>query len=189
MRRALITTAFLVMPVVLAAQGTGPEFSLGVGGGTIRINCDNCEEATWSGTGASQLNAMFPIDKRVLIGLGLTFTQSGDASNETNLRALAAELRWAPNLHKGFTMHAGYGLAITRSQLTDSSGVQYVNDLTGMMMTVGVGWRFPVSRRLALEPQLRTWIVPWGTVRPANGPEFQNILSTNYALLVTLSWR
>ncbi len=186
--RRLLTLAALLLPGTLAAQH-GPEFSLGLGGGAMRINCDNCEEATWSGSGAMMINAMFPLDKRVMLGGGLVFTQAGSGPNETNVRGLSVELRWAPNLHKGFTARAGYGLAIANSELTDSTGVKYTNDLTGMLLSVGVGWRFPLSQRVGLEAGVRGWTIPWGSVRPNDAPFFQNVLSSNYAALVTISWR
>lgn len=186
--RRLLALAVLFLPGTLAAQD-GPEFSLGLGGGAIRVNCDNCAEATWSGSGAMMLNAMFPLDKRVMLGGGIVLTQAGSGANETNLRGFSAELRWAPNLHKGFTARAGYGLAIANSELTDSTGVKYTNDLTGMLLSVGVGWRFPLSQRMGLEAGVRAWTVPWGSIHPSDAPFLQNVISSNYAALVTISWR
>ncbi len=188
MRRLLTVAALLLAPSSIAAQN-GPEFSLGLGGGAMRINCDNCEEATWSGSGTMFINAMFPIDKRVMLGGGIVLNQAGSGENETNFRGFSAELRWAPNLHKGFTARAGYGIAIANSELTDSTGVKYTNDLTGMLLSVGVGWRFPLSQRLGLEAGVRGWTIPWGSVRPNDAPFFQNVITSNYAAMVTISWR
>jgi hypothetical protein len=179
-----------MVPAGLPAQARrGPEFSVGAGGGSIRVNCDNCGGATWTGSGAVQFNALWPLGRRVLVGLGVSHVAAGSSANETDIGTLAAELRWAPNLDRGFTMRAGYGLGITNSQLTDSTGQRFANDLTGMLVTFGAGWRIPLSRRLALEPGVRSSIVAWGSVQENPEPFFQNIVSTNFAALITLSWR
>lgn len=188
MRTRLGLALLLLLPAPLLAQ-KGLEFSLGLGGGALRVNCDNCGEATWAASGATQVSVLFPIDKRVLLGGGLVLTQSAEMANETNIRGFDVEFRWAPNLHKGFTMRAGYGLAFSKAALTDTTGVQYTTTMTGMMLTVGAGWRFPIGSRLALSPEVRVWTIPWGSVRPENAPFFQNIISSNYAALLTLSWR
>lgn len=172
-----------------AQERNGPEFSLGLGTGAIRVNCDNCDGADFSAAGMSQLSALWPVSNRVLLGGALVGGGTGDAANETNYVGAQAELRWAPNLRKGFTVRAGYGLAVTRSELTDSTGARFINNLTGMLVSVGAGWRFPVSRRLALEPAVRSYIIAWGSVQVEPEPFFQNIVTTNLAVMVTLSYR
>ena len=174
---------------VLAQERRGPEFSLGLGTGAIRVNCDNCGGADWSAAGISQLSALWPVSDRVLLGGALLGGGTGDAANETNYVGLQAEMRWAPNLDKGFTMRAGYGLAVTRSELTDTTGNKFVNNLTGMLVSVGAGWRFPVSKRFALEPSVRSYIIAWGSVVVEPEPFLQNIVTTNLAVMVTLSYR
>jgi hypothetical protein len=172
-----------------AQERRGPELSLGLGTGAYRINCDNCEGAEFSVAGASQLSALWPVSNRVLLGAALVGAGTGSETNETDYVGLQAEMRWAPNLHKGFTMRAGYGLALTRSELTDTTGRRFANDLTGMLVSVGAGWRFPVSSRLALEPAFRSYVVAWGSVRVEPEPFLQNIITTNLVAMVTLSYR
>ena len=191
MRRAMVLLALCgaLTSAVAAQERRGPEFSLGLGTGAIRINCDNCGGADFSAAGVSQISALWPMSNRVLLGAALVGAGTGEQVNETDFVGLQAELRWAPNLHKGFTMRAGYGLALTRSELTDTTGARFINDLTGMLVSVGAGWRFPVSSRFALEPAVRSYIVAWGSVRVEPEPFLQNIITTNFAVMVTLSYR
>lgn len=192
--RFLVRLAVPVLAVLLATDAAaqerrGPEFSLGLGTGAIRVNCDNCGGADFSAAGMGQLSALWPVSNRVLLGVAAVGGGTGEAANETNYVGAQAEMRWAPNLRKGFTVRAGYGLAVTRSELTDSTGNQFVNNLTGMLVSVGAGWRIPVSARFALEPAVRSYIIAWGSVQVEPEPLLQNIVTTNLAVMVTLSYR
>jgi hypothetical protein len=191
MRRlpALLALCGALTTAAAAQERRGPEFSLGLGTGAIRVNCDNCGGADFSAAGVSQISALWPVGNRVLLGAALVGAGTGSQANETDFAALSAELRWAPNLGKGFTMRAGYGIAVTESELTDTTGARFVNDLTGMLVSVGAGWRFPISKRFALEPGVRSYIVAWGSVRVEPEPFLQNIITTNFAVMVTVSYR
>jgi hypothetical protein len=179
-----------------AARTRGPEFALGAGFGTLRSyyefddSGENETESTATKTGAESFHgrALWPVSRKVMLGVEAYYGGGGESGRRIQDIGAMLAFRWAPNLDKGFTVRGGYGIVYSDIEPVSLEGEVIDGDLTGMLVSVGFGWNFPIGGSFSLEPMLRADIAPLGSFQPREDLLFGNIINTRYTIAVSLVW-
>jgi hypothetical protein len=167
---------------------------LGGGPGAIRIGCGGCPGVTTSSGSTGYFRLGGSLSEKVLLGVetfGFTdetfqFTDQDPAfvaENET----LVAVVLWYP-WRGGVFLKGGVGLAGGRFTVATDSGATAVAQGVGVGLTLGVGFDYPISRRLALTANAATFITGIGDLRI--GPALvDDVIPELYQLSIGLALR
>lgn len=196
--RTVLLALMLLAPATLAAQEKrgGPEFAVGAGFGHLRSyyeyappGSEEAESYVVKG-GAETLFArgLFPVSRKVLLGLEAYYGGGGEEGRRVQDFGGMLAFRWAPNLDRGITVRGGYGIVYSDIEPVTAEGQEIDGDLTGMLVSFGIGWTFPIGQRWALEPMLRADIAPVGSFQATEEIIFRNIINTRYSVGVSLVW-
>jgi hypothetical protein len=179
-----------------AARKRGPEFALGAGFGSLRSyyefdeNGENETEsfATTDGAESFHGRALWPVSRKVMLGIEAYYGGGGPEGRRINDIGGMLAFRWAPNLDKGFTVRGGYGIVYSDIEPVTADGQVIDGDLTGMLVSLGFGWNFPIGKRFSLEPMLRSDVAPLGSFQATEDLLFGNIINTRFTFAVSLVW-
>lgn len=142
----------------------------GVGTGTARSACSDCESATVSYGRASHLRLGARLSRDVLFGVevfaldsrGPTIPASSE-SVEAETASIAPVVLWYVG-DSGFFVKGGVGLARGTYTMRSPGGEILIARGTGSGLTFGLGFDVPLIRWLALTANLGTYVAAIGDV-------------------------
>ena len=111
----------------------------------------------------------------------------GPCIRRLNLRGIQAVVLWYPSPPGGFFGQAGLGLSRIRNSF-DVGGETVRGGETGLGVTAGIGWDFPLRKGLYLTPRIASVVVPVATIDTPAGP-LDNVVSTLYRFELALTFR
>ena len=185
-RLALILAMPAIAPGPADAQ-SGVWVSVGGGAARNRVSCVSCEDIThhWGASGFVRVGGV--ASRNVLVGGELHFWQSTIEDQDVYLRGLQAVVLWYPSPPGGFFGHAGLGLSRIRNSF-DVGGEVVRGGETGLGVTAGIGWDFPLGKGIWLTPRAASVVVPVATIDTPSGP-LDNVVSTLYRFELGLTFR
>jgi hypothetical protein len=185
-RLALILALAAIAPGSAAAQ-SGVWVSAGGGAARNRVSCESCEDIThhWGASGFVRVGGV--VSENVLVGGELHFWQATIEDQDVYVRGVQAVVLWYPSPHRGFFGQAGLGLSRIRNSFDVGSEVVRGGE-TGLSVTAGVGWDFPLRKGLYLTPRVASVVVPVATIDTPAGP-LDNVVSTIYRFELGLTFR
>jgi hypothetical protein len=185
-RLALILALAAIAPGSAAAQ-SGVWVSAGGGAARNRVSCESCEDIThhWGASGFVRVGGV--VSENVLVGGELHFWQATIEDQDVYVRGVQAVVLWYPSPPRGFFGQAGLGLSRIRNSFDVGSEVVRGGE-TGLSVTAGVGWDFPLRKGLYLTPRVASVVVPVATIDTPAGP-LDNVVSTIYRFELGLTFR
>lgn len=162
-----IVIALLVAVVPFSAQAQspprarGPEFSVGIGAGSLGTACDSCGAfgARQSGL-ALHLWVGAPVAAKLLAGLDIVRWDAPQGASAAALTSLTASARFYPSSKSDWFVSGGVGLS------------SYDNSVSlpalGLGLEFGTGIEIQVAHNFALTPTAR---LAWGTPRDVHTNE------------------
>jgi hypothetical protein len=185
-RLALILALAAIAPGSAAAQ-SGVWVSAGGGAARNRVSCESCEDIThhWGASGFVRVGGV--VSENVLVGGELHFWQATIEDQDVYVRGVQAVVLWYPSPPRGFFGQAGLGLSRIRNSF-DVGGEVVRGGETGLSVTAGVGWDFPLRKGLYLTPRVASVVVPVATIDTPAGP-LDNVVSTIYRFELGLTFR
>jgi hypothetical protein len=161
-RLALILAMTAIAPGSAGAQ-SGVWVSAGGGAARNRVSCESCENIThhWGASGFVRVGGV--ASEHVLVGGELHFWQATIEDQDVYVRGVQAVVLWYPSPPRGFFGQAGLGLSRIRNSFDVGSEVVRGGE-TGLSVTAGVGWDFPLRKGLYLE--LCCWLLRSSPVPP-----------------------
>lgn len=201
--------AALVLLHLFAAAGAGAQQSdttskpprrsglwaeIGIGYGSLRVSSAGVEEVTNSPGVPSYIRVGGSVSRHVYLG-GETAGFFDDSFLTSDTTTLAAEVEalsfiavWFPT-KLGLFFKGGLGMAQGRfTVLRDSTSETFRG--TGLNVNWGVGWDFPIGRRLSITSNLSSTVVGIGDFLVAGGTEtVEDVIGTVYALSVGVTFR
>jgi hypothetical protein len=185
-RLALILAMTAIAPGSAGAQDR-LWVSAGVGAARNRVSCETCEDIThhWGPSGFVSVGGV--VSQNVLVGGELHFWQATVDDQDVYVRGVQAVVLWHPSPAGGFFGQAGLGLSRIRNSF-DVGGDVVRGGETGLGVTAGVGWNFPVGKALYLTPRIASVVVPVATIDTPAGP-LDNMVSTLYRFELALTFR
>lgn len=194
---ALVVTLAALPGVRAEAQRphrTGFWLELSSGPGAVRIGCGGCADVTLSSGSTGDIRLGGTLTDKVLLGVeifGFTDERFGFAPHDTAVTAenssLNAVVLWYP-WHGGVFLKGGVGVAGGRFTVKADTGPGAVNEGTGVGLTFGFGFDYPISRRFALTANAAAFITAIGDVQ-VNGAAVDDVIPTMYQLGVGLVLR
>lgn len=185
-RLALIVALAAIAPGSAGAQ-SGVWVSAGGGAARNRVSCESCEDIThhWGASGFVRVGGV--ASEHVLVGGELHFWQASIEDQDVYVRGVQAVVLWYPSPPGGFFGQAGLGLSRIRNSF-DVGGEVVRGGETGLGVTAGVGWDFPLRKGLYLTPRVASVVVPVATIDTPAGP-LDNVVSTIYRFELGLTFR
>lgn len=162
----------LVIPLLLAvapfrarAQSVpparGPEFSVGIGVGSLGTACDSCATGGARQSGlALHLWVGAPVAAKLLVGVDIVRWDTPQGASAAALTSLTASAYFYPSSKSDWFVSGGVGL----SNYDNSVALPAL----GLGLEVGTGIEIPVARNFALTPAAR---LLWGTARDVHTNE------------------
>jgi hypothetical protein len=185
-RLALIVAMTAIAPGSAGAQ-SGVWVSAGGGPARNRVSCESCEEIThhWGASGFVRVGGV--VSEKILVGGELHFWQATVEDQDVYVRGVQAVVLWYPSPSGGFFGQAGLGLSRIRNSF-DVGGETVRGGETGLGVTAGVGWDFPLRKGLYLTPRVSSVVIPVATIDTPAGP-LDNVVSTIYRFELGLTFR
>ena len=186
LRLALMLALPGIAPGSAEAQN-GAWVSAGGGGARNRVSCENCQDIThhWGASGFVRVGGV--VSEHILVGGELHFWQATVEDSEAYVRGIQAVVLWYPSPPGGFFGQAGLGLSRIRNSFDVGGEVVRAGE-TGLGVTAGVGWDFPLKKGLYLTPRIASVVVPVATIDTPAGP-LDNLVSTLYRFELGLTFR
>ena len=185
-RLAVILAVISIAPGSAGAQ-SGVWVSAGGGGARNRVSCENCEDINhyWGAGGFVRVGGV--VSENVLVGGEVHFWQATIEDSEAYIRGIQAVVLWYPSPPGGFFGQAGLGLSRIRTSFDVGEEVVRGGE-TGLGVTAGIGWDFPLKKGLYLTPRIASVVVPVATIDTPAGP-LDNVVSTLYRFELGLTFR
>ena len=207
----LIARVFLLLLVAAAAAGaqqtaaaqqtdttpwrrSGLWAEIGIGWGSLRVSSAGVEEVTTSPGAWSYVRLGGSVSRHVYLGAETAgfFDDSFLTSDTTTLAAEVEALSfiavWFPT-KLGLFFKGGLGMAQGRFTVVRDSTSEIFRG-TGLNINWGVGWDFPIGRRLSITSNLSSTVVGIGDFLVAGGTEtVEDVIGTVYALSVGVTFR
>lgn len=167
---------------------------LGLGPSLATAACAGCADPSLDGAGTVYGRLGGTVASGVFLGVELaahttdTFSpvEPGEAGR-VEVSNLSAVVLWAP-LDAGFLVKGGIGIADGRVSVDPGEGAAAVARGTGVGLTFGAGWDFPVSSRLSISANAATWVSAVGDiVLPSRRVE--DVIATEYGVTIGLTLR
>ena len=185
-RLAVLLAVTIIAPGSAGAQD-GLWVSVGGGAGRNRVSCHSCEDIThhWGVSGHVGVGGV--ASRNVLVGGEVNFWQGTIDDQEVYVRGVQAVVLWHPSPPGGFFGQVGLGLTRVRNSFDLGEEVVRTGE-TGLGVTAGVGWDFPLKKNLYLTPRIASVVVPVATIETPAGP-LDNVVSTLYRFELGLTFR
>jgi hypothetical protein len=183
---AVILAVISIAPASAGAQ-SGVWVSAGGGAARNRVSCESCEDINryWGASGFVRVGGV--VSENVLVGGELHFWQATIEDSDAYVRGIQAVVLWYPSPPGGFFGQAGLGLSRIRNSF-DVGGEIVRGGETGLGVTAGIGWDFPLKKGLYLTPRIASVVVPVATIDTPAGP-LDNAVSTLYRFELGLTFR
>ncbi|HET8943784.1 MAG TPA: hypothetical protein VFO59_03305 [Dehalococcoidia bacterium] len=182
----------LVLAMTVVASGSadaqsGVWVSAGGGPARNRVSCESCEDITshWGAGGFVGVGGV--VSRNVLVGGELNFWQATVEDQDVYVRGVQAVVLWYPSPPGGFFGQAGLGLSRIRNSF-DVGGESVRGGETGLGVTAGIGWAFPLGKEIYLTPRVASVVIPVATIDTPAGP-LDNVVSTIYRFELALTFR
>lgn len=167
---------------------------IGIGYGSLRVSSAGVEEVTTSPGATSYIRLGGSVSRHVYLGAETAgfFDDSFLTSDTTTLAAEVEALSfiavWFPT-KLGLFFKGGLGMAQGRFTVVRDSTTEIFRG-TGLNINWGVGWDFPIARRLSITANLSSTVVGIGDFLVAGGTEtVEDVIGTVYALTVGVTFR
>jgi hypothetical protein len=166
---------------------------LGGGPGRVRVACSGCNDVVTAAGPTSYLRIGGTVSDHVLIGFeafSLLDRAFGIATGDTTTRAetsiAAVVVIWFPGRH-GLFCKGGVGIANGQFTIPRSAGTDTTNG-TGIGLTFGVGWDFPISRKFAVTTNVAAYVTAVGDVL-LPGRRVDDVIATMYQGSIGFTFR
>ena len=185
-RLGLVLAMITVAPGSAGAQ-SGFSWSVGGGAARNRVDCETCAEIKnyWGVSGF--VRAGSGISDHVVVSGELHFWQGDVEGNTAYLRGIQGLVQWYPSSSTGFFGQVGLGLSRLKNSF-DVGGETVRGAETGLNVSAGVGWDFPIGKGIYLTPRVASVVVPVATIDSPAGP-LDNVVSTLYRFELGLTFR
>jgi hypothetical protein len=190
----VLMTPRLALVLVMIAIAPGPAsaqsgFSWAVGGGAARnrVDCETCEEINHHWGVSGFVRAGGNLSEHIAVGGELHFWQADIEGNDAYVRGIQALVQWYPSASRGLFGQVGLGLSRIRNSF-DVGGETVRGAETGLNVSAGVGWDFPIGKGIYLTPRVASVVVPVATIDSPAG-SLDNVVSTLYRFEVGLTFR
>src|SRR3954464_2208747 len=147
----------LVVAMIAAAPGSagaqsGVSWSVGGGAARNRVDCETCAEIKryWGVSGFVRAGAA--ISNQIVVSGELHVWQGDVEGNDADLRGIQALVQWYPSSSAGLFGQVGLGLSRVKNSF-DVGGETVRGAETGLNVSAGVGWDFPLGKGVYLTPR------------------------------------
>ena len=185
-RLALILALIGSAPGSAGAQ-SGAWWAVGGGAARNRVSCETCEDITHYWGPSASVRVGGDISSRIRVGGELHFWQASIDGSDAYVRGIQAIVLWHPSPHGGFFGQAGLGLSRIRTAF-NTNGESVRGAETGLGVTAGIGWDFPLSNLIFLTPRVSSVVVPVATIDSPAGP-LDNVVGTLYRFELGVTFR
>ena len=194
--RAARTLALVAELCALATSAAGAQgrvrggfwLDAGVGYGRLRLRCSECTDVGTDHGGTVTLTFGRSLSRRAVLGLEGQIWSSWEARPHEQVRSLAVVVQWYPFLKEHFFVRGGTG--IVQGPVVESlPGAQPASVKgTGVGLTIGVGYDFPLDEHVAIAVQAASHIAALGDLRLA-GVTMQDTIAYVTRFAVALVFR
>lgn len=192
--RAAIGLALLVAVAAgsLEAQDQASErkgfwLTVGGGGGSNRVSCQECTEIERFSGGMGWIRAGGTVNSSTLIGGEAFFWQRSESGLDSYVRGVQGIVQWYPFGKAGFFFEGGLGLARIRTNFVTNGQTVNASE-TGISVTLGAGYDIRITRRLSLTPTIASIAVPTATIDTPAGP-LDNVIGTIFQFGIGITLR
>ena len=134
----------------------------GVGYGRMRVTCSNCTEVNTEHGGTVTLTFGRSLSRRAVLGLEGQIWSSWESGPHEQVRSLTVVVQWYPFLREHFFVRGGTGI-VQGPVVQSVSGAQPESVKgTGVGLTLGVGYDFPLDKHVAIAVQAASHIAALG---------------------------
>jgi len=187
--RSPLALVLAMLAITPGSAGAQSGFSWAVGGGAARnrVDCETCAEIKhyWGVSGF--IRGGGAVSEHVTVGGELHFWQAEIEGNDAYVRGIQGLVQWYPSSSGGFFGQVGLGLSRIRSSF-DVGGETVRGAETGLNVSAGVGWDFPLGKGIYLTPRVASVIIPVATIDSPAGP-LDNVVSSLYRFELGLTFR
>ena len=203
-RRALAVLFLVAAPLVAQdppkkikpqrPHRTGLWAELAAGGGRLSMGCTECANPIRAPGSAGFIRLGGTLNDRVMLAwesAGFVDETFGFADNDTTdvaeMETVSIVVLWFPWRH-GFFMKGGVGVAQGRFTLANGAAAPDSTEGTGIGMTLGVGWDFPISRKFAISVNAASFITAIGDITLPTR-RVDDVIGSTYQMSVGLTFR
>jgi Outer membrane protein beta-barrel domain len=169
-RRAVPALAAAVaLAALLAAPAAAQErvrngfwADVGFGYGRLRLRCSNCSDVGTAYGGTITVTLGRSLSRKVVLGLEGQVWSSWESGPSQQVRSLTVVAQWYPWLGKHFFVRGGTGV-VQGPVVPSVAGTQGESVKgTGVGLTIGVGYDFPIDRHVAIAVQAASHVAALG---------------------------
>ncbi len=167
--RARAAALAAVALAVLAAAGTAQErprsgwwLDAGAGYGRLRLRCTGCTHAGTEHGGTLTLTFGRSLSQRAVLGVEGQIWSSWESGPHDQVRSLTLVVQWYPFLKEHLFVRAGTG--IVQGPVVQSGSALQPESVkgTGVGLTLGLGYDFPLDRHVAIAVQAASHVAALG---------------------------
>ena len=187
---AVLLPAFSPTPSTAQVPRSGFWAEAAGGPSRIAMSCGDCDRTVSAGSGGWAVRAGAALEDGVLAGIEFALPGADRVDLEDRAEGEAAAETWSASAvvlwypwRSAVSLQAGLGVAGGTITVEPEDGQPVEADGTGLGLSVGFGWEFPVSRHVGVSARVGTWVAAIGDVASA-GLFVDDALATSYAFVV-----